>query len=115
MTERVLAGPVAAAGRRGRAGRVDAVDAMVDLVGVAQGERWGRVGQAVQRLERERGDRWRLKLLLPDTPDEASTVPRLVALLGGAGLAHDSFREPGGVQGMVVTPRGAGARLRDAA
>ena len=47
----------------------------------------------------------RLKLLLPDTPEEASALPRLVARLGDAGMAHDSERDPGGAQLVVVAPR----------
>jgi hypothetical protein len=80
-------------------------DAMVDLLGVPQGERWDRVAGAIRRLDDERGRSWRMKLLLPDTPEEAAALPRLVAQLGHAGLDHDSVREPGGGQGIVVVPR----------
>jgi hypothetical protein len=89
--------------------RPSRVDGMLDLLAVPQGERWARVEGAIRRLDDERGRSWRLKLLLPDTPEEASALPRLVARLGDAGLAHDSVREPGGAQSMVVAPRAPAA------
>jgi hypothetical protein len=84
------------------------LDGMLDLQAVPAVERWRRVVDAIQRLDRERGGRWRLKLIIPDTPEEAAILPDLVARLGQAGLAHDSSREPGGGQGIVVAPRLAG-------
>ena len=78
--------------------RPDRVDGMLDLLAVPQGEHWARVEGAMRRLDDERGRPWRLKLLLPDTPEEASALPRLVARLGDAGMAHDSERDPGGAQ-----------------
>ena len=85
--------------------RPDRVDGMLDLLAVPQGEHWARVEGAMRRLDDERGRPWRLKLLLPDTPEEASALPRLVARLGDAGMAHDSERDPGGAQLVVVATR----------
>ena len=66
----------------------------------------------MRRLDDERGRPWRLKLLLPDTPEAATARPRLVARLGQAGMAHDSGREPGGAQVLVVARRTARAQER---
>ena len=80
------------------------VDAMLDLQGVPVSERWPRISAAVRQLERERGSRWRLKLLLRDAPEEAARMPALVAQLGQAGLRFNTVREPGGLQGTVLAP-----------
>jgi hypothetical protein len=80
---------------------------MLDLQSVPPTEQWERVAHAVRRLHVERGPEWRLKLLLPDTPESAGATPHLVSHLARAGLRHDAMREPGGVQGIVVTPRPA--------
>ncbi|MGH2355657.1 MAG: hypothetical protein ACRDI2_04510 [Chloroflexota bacterium] len=84
------------------------LDGMLDLQTVPSAEHWDRIATAVQRLDSERGRSWRLKLLVSDTPEGAGELPRLVRRLGHAGLRHDSNREPGGVQGIVVAPREAG-------
>ncbi len=80
------------------------IDDMLDLQSVPSGERWGRIQSAVRRLDGERGRDWRLKLLLADTPEEAGAFPPLVTRLRLAGLQHDAVREPGGIQGIVITP-----------
>jgi hypothetical protein len=78
---------------------------VLDLLAVPQGEHWARVEGAMRRLDDERGRPWRLKLLLPDTPEAATALPRLVARLGAAGMAHDAGRGPGGAQVLVVARR----------
>jgi hypothetical protein len=83
------------------------VDEMLDLQAVPPDERWPRISAAIRRLDAQRGRDWRLKLLLPDAADTAAQMPRLVARWDAAGLRFDSAREPGGVQGTVLAPRGA--------
>ncbi len=80
------------------------VDGLLDLQEVPSMERWGRIESAIRRLDGEVGDGWRLKVLLPDTPEEAGKLPRLIARLTRAGLAHDAVREPGGAQGEMIAP-----------
>ncbi len=80
------------------------IDDMLDLQSVPAEERWARIRSAARRLDDERGHDWRLKILLADTPEEAGALPPLVTRLRLAGLQHDSVREPGGIQGMVITP-----------
>jgi hypothetical protein len=85
------------------------VDGVLDLLAVPHCEHWARVEGAMRRLDAERGRPWRLKLLLPDTPEAATALPRLVARLGDAGMAHDSGRAPGGAQLLVEARRAAPA------
>jgi hypothetical protein len=85
------------------------LDGMLDLQGVPSTERWNRIHSAVLRLDGERAGDWRLKVLLPDTPEEAGLLPHLMRQLAHSGLAHDSVREPGGGQGIVIAPARAPA------
>lgn len=88
-------------------------DGMLDLQSVPKEAHWDRVSMAIRRLDEERGRPWHLKLLIQDTPEEAAVLPALVAELGHAGLVYDFVREPGGGQGVIITPRQrAGARTR---
>jgi hypothetical protein len=91
------------------------IDDMLDLQSVPSGERWGQIQRAVRRLDDARGRDWRLKVLLADTPEEAGALPPLVVRLRLAGLQHDAVREPGGIQGMVITPARAEEALLVAA
>jgi hypothetical protein len=76
------------------------VDSMLDLRDVLPGERWRRIDSAIRLLE-DRGEDWRLKLLLDDTPEGAALVRRLLAR---GRLRYDTSREPGGGQSVVVGP-----------
>jgi hypothetical protein len=88
-------------------------DGMLDLQGVPREAHWDRVSTAIRRLDDERGRPWHLKLLIQDTPEEAAVLHGLVAELGHAGLVYDFVREPGGGQGVIITPRqNAGTRTR---
>ena len=80
------------------------VDGMLDLQAVPAAERWDRIAAAIQELDSEREGRWRLKILLSDTPESARELPALVTRLTRAGVRHDATREPGGVQGIVLAP-----------
>jgi hypothetical protein len=80
------------------------IHTLLDLREVPAQEHWGRILGAAEQLNEERGRGWRMKVLLPDTPDAAGDLPHLVARLTRAGLSHDSTREPDGAQGMIVTP-----------
>jgi hypothetical protein len=84
------------------------VNGMLDLQAVPHAELWERIAPAVERLDQEHGSGWRLKILVRDTPEAAAELPRLVARFHRAGLRHDSVREPGGGQGMIVAPAPAG-------
>ena len=88
---------------------------MLDLQGVPSGEQWGRIRAAAHRLDGDRGRDWRLKVLLADTPEEAGALPPLIDRLRMAGLQHDAVREPGGIQGVVITPARSPQRIPIAA
>lgn len=81
------------------------VDDMIDLSAVPSEERWSRILAAIQRLDEQHGQQWRLKLLFPDGPETAAEMPLLIARFGRAGLRYDSAREPGGIQGTVLARR----------
>src|SRR5262249_11931273 len=81
------------------------VDGMLDLQDVPAPERWMHLMGTVRQMEAEHGNRWRLKLLVSDSPGAAAELPTLVALLADAGLCYDATREPGGVQGIVISPK----------
>lgn len=81
---------------------MDDVDQLLDLRRLPPSKYWERIMAAVRRLDSQPHRVWRLKVLVGDTQDVAVELPHLIAHLEGMDIHHETTREAGGVQGLLL-------------